>query len=266
MIPHQQSISDQPPLSDEGRNILAVLVREMGRGRFRPHDEGTFCGYKELHGTLGLPQKGPQWGKSLENQGLAELAKWIRAMELPAVTGLIVGEEVPRLPGKGYYEVNGIPIGSTDWWRDQIRKSIAFDWSPWVPDGEHVSFADFSLEARFYREGVASLVTREVKSRCDALRNRVRELFRSPDGFLCCKICDWHKPDHRISGDIVELHHLELIYESPGEGRIVTIAEAVDLFVPICPTCHRMIHSRTGGGQFAPDTLRAILQKNPPNK
>jgi predicted HNH restriction endonuclease len=64
-----------------------------------------------------------------------------------------------------------------------------------------------------------------------------------------------------ISGDIVELHHLDPISEAPDEGRIVTIADAATLFVPVCPNCHRMIHARTGGGQFDVEALRRILQK-----
>lgn len=251
----------QPALSEDGLRILEALVAEMWRGRFRPHEEGTFCGYKELHTMLELSQKGPHWGKSLENQGLADLAKWIRAMNLPAITGLIVGESEPRLPGKGYYEVNGLPDGSTDWWRSEIRKAIAFDWSPWVKDTGSIAFEDLKEEARSYSEGSTSQVTREVKARCDALRKRARELFRDEDGFLRCRVCKWHKPDARISGDIVELHHIDPIAEAPEEGYTFTIADAEELLVPVCPNCHRMIHARTGGGQFDVESLRKILEK-----
>ncbi len=248
-----------PKLSAEGHRILEVLVAEMGRGRFRPHDESTFCGYKELHTILALPVKGPHWGKSLENQGLADLAKWIRAAQLPAISGLIVGEREPRLPGKGYYEVNGHPNGSTGWWHDQIRKAIAFDWSPWVPDTGALPFDEFSNDSRSYAEGSTSQVTREVKARCDALRKRARELFRDADGFLRCRVCTWHKPDARISGDIVELHHIDPIAEAPDEGRTISITDATKLLVPVCPNCHRMIHAKTGGGQFSVESLTSIL-------
>ena len=252
----------QPVLTDAGRNILQALVGEMGCGRFKPHDPESFCGYNELHTMLGLPQKGPHWGKSLENQGLADLAEWLQDMNLPAITGLIVGEQAPRLPGKGYYEINGQPNGSQDWWREQVQASIAYDWSPWVPDIEPVSLTEFSLESRTYVEGTTTQVTRETKARCDGLRKRAKELFRDADGFIRCRICRWHKPQNAmISGDIVELHHIDPIADAPAEGRTITVKDALELLVPVCPTCHRLIHSRTGGGHFEKEQLRKILGK-----
>jgi len=251
-----------PLLTHEARRILEYLVSKMRLGRFNPSDEGSFCGYKEVHTALGLDKKGPQWGKSLENQGMAVLAKWIRANKLPAITGLIVAEQEPRLPGKGFYDVNGMPDNSTEWWRNQIKAAILQDWSPWVSDLEAVSFADLAADSRTHIDGASASVTREVKIRCDALRLAARVLFRGQDGLLRCRVCDWHKPAHgMISGDIVELHHLDPISEAPVEGRIVTIADAATLFVPVCPNCHRMIHARTGGGQFDIEALRRILQK-----
>lgn len=248
-------------VSDEGQRILEYLVAEMWKGRFQPHDEGSFCGYKEVHQALGLAQKGPHWGKSLENQGLADLAKWIRELRLPAITGLIVGESEPRLPGKGYYEVNGQPDGSTDWWRSEVRKAIGFDWAPWVPDSVAILVEELVFESKSYLEGSTVEVTREVKERCGALRKRAKELFRDPDGALRCKVCGWSKPPHgMISGDIVELHHIDPIAEAPKGGRAVSIADAESLFVPLCPNCHRMIHARTGGGEFGVEGLQDILR------
>jgi predicted HNH restriction endonuclease len=155
-----------------------------------------------------------------------------------------------------------LPEGKEDWCREQIQAAIDLDWSPWLPDGEPVTLAEIIQESRSYHEGATSQVTQEIKARCDALRKKTKELLRDADGLLRCKVCDWHKPeDEMISGDIVELHHLDPISEAPDEGRIVTITDAVKLFVPVCPNCHRMIHARTGGGHFDIETLRAILKK-----
>jgi hypothetical protein len=47
-----------------------------------------------------------------------------------------------------------------------------------------------------------------------------KEQLRDADGLLRCKVCDWHKPeDEMISGDIVELHHLDPISEAPDEVK-----------------------------------------------
>lgn len=79
-------------------------------------------------------------------------------------------------------------------------------------------------------------------------------------GLLRCKVCDWHKPEHgMISGDIVELHHIDPISDAPDDGRTITAKEALELLAPVCPTCHRMIHARTGGGQFDVSELKQII-------
>lgn len=248
-------------LSPSGRAILEFLVGELRRGRFRLHDEGTFCGYKEVHERLGLSRRGFHWGNSLRSQGLADLAEWLRDEKLPALTGLIVGEEEPRRPGPGYFSVFGMPDGDLAWWRAQVRAGIKQDWSKWVPDIGLVDLDDIREDSLSYLEGTTKTVSLELRARCDALRTRAREIFRSPDGFLRCEVCGWHKPDARISGDIVELHHLDPLHRAPASGRKVTLEEAIALLVPVCPTCHRMLHSKTGGGQFEVPALKQILKR-----
>ena len=242
--------TDYPVLSKGAEKLLTFLVSEIRRGRFDPEKEKTLCTFQEIHKALGLQRADNKWEKSLHSQGLDHLAKWIKTHKLPAINCLVVKSTKPRLP-----------VGNEDWWREQIQAAIAFDWSPWLPDGEPVTLAEVIQESRSYLEGATSQVTQEIKARCDALRKRTKELLRDPDGFLRCKVCDWHKPDAQIVGDIVELHHLDPISEAPEEGRVVTIAEATTLFIPVCPTCHRMIHSRTGERQFSADELKKILEK-----
>jgi hypothetical protein len=242
--------TEYPVLSKGAERILVFLVAEIRRGRFDPANERTLCTYQEVHNSLNLQRTDNNWEKCLNAQGLDHLAKWARTHNLPAITGLVVKSTKPRRPE-----------GKEDWWREQVQASIGYDWSPWLPDGEPVTLAEIIQESVSYLEGAMSQVTKEIKARCDALRKKTKELLRDSDGFLRCKVCGWHKPDARISGDIVELHHLNPISEAPDEGRIVTIADAAKLFSPVCPNCHRMIHARTGGGQFDVEALRRILQK-----
>jgi hypothetical protein len=243
--------TDYPVLSKGAEKILFFLVAEIRRGRFDPANEKTLCSFQEVHDALGLQRTDNNWEKSLNSQGLDHLAKWTRTHKLPAISALVVKSTKPRLP-----------VGKEDWCREQIQLAISFDWSPWVPDSAPVTLAEIVQESRSYLEGATSQVTQEIRARCDALRKKTKELLRDADGLLRCKVCDWHKPeDEMISGDIVELHHLDPISEAPDEGRIVTITDAVKLFVPVCPNCHRMIHARTGGGHFDIEALRAILKK-----
>jgi len=246
-------------LSASGRAILELLVSEINRGRFRPHDEGTFCGYKEVHRKLNLPLQGFQWGASLSKQGLGDLAKWLQSEQLPAITGLIVGEGKMRRPGPGYYSAFNVPEEDIKWWRDQVFAAIKQDWSKWVEDVGLIDLDELREDSLSYIDGAKNTVNFEVRTRCDALRKRAKEVFRSKDGFLRCKVCGWHKPDARISGDIVELHHIDPIHAAPSAGRKITLKESMEMLVPVCPTCHRMIHSKTGGGQFDLRALQQIL-------
>jgi hypothetical protein len=204
-----------PTLSEQGQLILNFLVAEIRRGRFRLHEPETFCGYKEIHDRLGLPKKGPHWGSSLANQGLADLAKWARVAGIPAITGLVVSSTNDHRPGDGYYNVNGIAPNSEDWWRAQIAEAIRHDWSEFVPDYEAVTEAELASTSRVFVEGCFTQITVATRERCAALRKRAAELHRSPDGFLRCCVCGWRKPDHRFTGDIVELHHVRLLSALP---------------------------------------------------
>jgi len=48
-----------------------------------------------------------------------------------------------------------------------------------------------------------------------------------------------------------------------GADRTLTLDEALALLTPLCPTCHRMLHAKPGGGSFTIEQLREYLP-NPP--
>lgn len=249
-------------LTAEAKNILQLLVNLIREGRFLPKDEQSFMGYREVHDALGLAKQGPHWGNSLRFQGLADLAVWLRLNELPAATGLIVDQSSFE-PGDGYYEVNGRPANDRAWWVEQVRQAIAYDWSPYVDDDTTPSVADLMAYSSAVIEGTLNTVSVEVRSRCEALRRRAKQYYRDVDGKLRCEICGWHKPDNRISGDIVELHHMRPLGKLPTDGMKLTMREAVESLVPLCPCCHRIAHSRIGGRSFTLDELRGIIPKHP---
>lgn len=240
--------TDYPILSKGAEQILGFLVAEIRRGRFDPTNEKTLCTYQEVHDALGLQREDNSWEKSLNLQGLDHLRKWTETHKIPAISALVVKSTKPRFP-----------VGKENWSREKIQMAIKLDWSSWVADSGPVTLAEIVQESRSYLEGAKSQVTQDIKARCDALRKRTKELLRDSDGLLRCKVCGWHKPNAQISGDIVELHHIDPISEAPDEGRIVTITDAVTLFVPVCPNCHRMIHARASGGQFGIEQLKQIL-------
>lgn len=123
---------DFPVLTEGARKILVYLVAEIRKGRFDPGNERTFCKHKEVHETLGFFRIATQWSGSLETHGLTHLHKWTRTHQLPAIAGLVLSEKKPRRPDPFYYKEYGMPDGSTDWWREQIKAAIEFNWSEWI--------------------------------------------------------------------------------------------------------------------------------------
>jgi 5-methylcytosine-specific restriction protein A len=250
-------------LAPEGKAILQLLVNCIREGRFRPDNPKDFMGYGEAHRRLGIERRGIHWGGSLRKQGMENLAVWLHENGLPAVTGLIVDQK-NFLPGDGYFEVNGRQIDDRNWWSDQVRKAIAFDWSPYVEDDTAPSLDELARYEQSVVEGKLSTVEVEVRSRCEALRKRARQYHRSSDGKLRCLVCGWSKPDNgMISGDIVELHHIRQLAKLPVDGQRLTLADAVQSLAPLCPCCHRILHSRTGGGPFTLDQLKDIIPRYP---
>lgn len=245
-------------LSPEAKAILQLLVNKIRAGVFNPSDGQTFLGYAETHEILGIQRIGPHWGSSLRKQGLQDLAEWLLRMNLPAITGLIVDQST-FLPGDGYFEIYNRPLSDRAWWSDQIKKAIAYDWSPYVEDDPVPSLDDLRSLNKAIVEGKMDKVPVDVRSRCEALRKRTRQYYRSPDGYLRCEVCSWHKPDSRISGDIVELHHIETLCSFPAEGKKLTLQEAIENLRPLCPCCHRIAHSRIGGGTFTLAELKGII-------
>jgi hypothetical protein len=247
-------------MTSEAKAILQSLVDQIRKGRFRPHNEETFMGYGEMHKELGLERKGPHWGNSLRMQGLGNLAEWLHQKGLPAVTGLIV-DQTNFQPGDGYFEANNRPPNDREWWTQQIKQGIAFDWSAYVADDKIPTEEEIVSFARAVEEGTVNTISVQVRSRCEALRRRACQYYRSPDGKLRCEVCGWYKPDNRISGDIVELHHIRPLAKLPAEGAQLTMREAIESLAPLCPCCHRIAHSRIGGRAFKLEELKSIIPR-----
>jgi predicted HNH restriction endonuclease len=112
-------------------------------------------------------------------------------------------------------------------------------------------------------EGKESEKPTKVRQRSQKLRDLAREHFRSPDGKLRCAACEWTKPAFQLAHEIIEIHHTEEMSTLPKAGRKLTLAEALALLTPLCPTCHRMLHAKPGGGSFTVEELREHL-RNPP--
>ena len=113
----------------QGKNLLELLVSKLIT--VVPGRPETYIGYKECHDRLGLPQMREKWGESLKPQGLSSLADWTKANNKPGITGIIINLSTME-PGKGYFNFFGKDDDDYAWWADQIAKSKAYDWTPYI--------------------------------------------------------------------------------------------------------------------------------------
>jgi hypothetical protein len=250
---------DPERLAPPAQQLLDAIVREIGRGRFVPGRPDTYLGYREAHAMLGLPRKGGTWGRSLKYHGLNDLAMWLRNKRLPAVTGLIV-DTTKRRPGHGYFRMFNNGRESDGWWREEVRRAVEYDWTPYSRDLKPPTNRELS-DYDEYTEGKRTTITMQTRRRCEALRKRARAFYTSPDGELRCAACGWTRPQTILRSSIVEIHHILPMAKLANRGTSRTVSEALKQMAPLCPNCHRVAHARPGGSSFSLKELKKVVTR-----
>jgi predicted HNH restriction endonuclease len=243
----------------EADRLLDLIVRCIRDGRFTPGRTNSYLGYKECHDLLGLPQKGGTWGRSLQQQGLNALAEWVQDKQVPAITGLIV-DTTSHKPGHGFFTAFNHGKEDFDWWRAEVRRAIAYDWSLYSSAENLPTKKEIQDFDRLYTEGQKCNFDSEVRLRCEALIKRAKAYFKEPDGELYCLVCGWHRPSKQLRGDIVEIHHLRPISALPKEGEKWTFEAAIKIFAPLCPNCHRVAHANPDKTLYSLTELKSIVK------
>ena len=104
-------------LSKEARNLLQYIVSRISD--IDVANPATYPTYSQAHEALGLSQIGADVGKSLQVQGLTELAQFAIEENLPAVTGFIVRKR-EQDPGKGFYTLyRKDEFVDSGWWLEE---------------------------------------------------------------------------------------------------------------------------------------------------
>lgn len=250
-------------LSKDAKRLLSAIVGEIREGKITPGNPKSYIGYGEAHTLMGIKKIGPTWGVSLMKQGLTELAQWTVDRNVPKVTGLIVDQKTFR-PGKGYFKLFRIKKEKLVWWHMQARDSIAFDWSSYIPEQDLPSWEELVDYEKAIIEGKVYSISVKVRKRCDALKRRAKNYHRGEDEILRCRACGWYNPaPASFKGNIVDMHHLYSLKNMPSEGKKLNLSEAIKNLVPLCPTCHRLIHALPKGETHSLEDLKYLLKKYP---
>jgi hypothetical protein len=263
-------------LSKNSLQILDLLAREIDRNRIVVDDKSTYLGYKEVHDLLGWKkiQKVRTWGDSLNELGLGELAIWAKDNKLPAITGLVIAKKVNDdekrfVPGGRYFKINGKDKSDLGWWEKQVLDAIdKRDWHQWTESLRSfetklrsVVETEISLHAldgdEYFFEGQFQEKSTNRRARDPKLREAARRHFKAKFEWRCI-VCSW-VPLQELETDVLELHHKRAISNYDSQGEKIKIAQALDNLVPICPTCHRIVHS-SKTGQISLDDAKEFVR------
>ena len=98
-------------LSATEQRMLDLLIRHLPK--VRPGYAPSYLGYKDVHEALGLEMHGSTYGISLQVQGLESLARHLREIGAPALTGIVI-DKTAGWPSHGYFNVHQRPRISCD--------------------------------------------------------------------------------------------------------------------------------------------------------
>jgi uncharacterized protein (DUF433 family) len=146
----------------KGKKLLALLVSEIKRGRFKPRQPETFISYSEVLEKLGIPKRGLA-GHQLQREGLRELEEWTsKTASVPKIDALIIDKRKKR-PGPGYAPSHGHSEADWEkWWLDETARAIAFEhWDAFVGE-EAFSYPATSATADALREGPDGVDYRKI--------------------------------------------------------------------------------------------------------
>lgn len=212
-------------LKRSAQNVLDYLVSVLPA--VRPGHPETFKTYGEVHTALGLPGI----PHDLVSQGLGDLADALRRAGLPGITGLVITQD-KLMPGEGYFSLYGRQPDDFQWWKDEIKRVLDFDWSSY-------SSRSKPKEAlrQFPKTPIASDAKKPTRVKAEAYR-----ILR--DTNLARQVKRLHHYKCQLCGEAIELadgslyaeaHHIQPL-GAPHEGP-----DKIGNIICVCPNHHAML-------------------------
>ena len=227
-IEHQDPASLQP-LPSKGRKLLQAIVEYTEKNETTLERPESFPTYSEMYRSVfpQAPAKLVRVGGLLRKEGLDELNEWtLINASLPRVTGLIVNKQSGR-PGPGFSrEVNGEDQFDRDWWVEEVKRSLAFDWTPFIGKQKENSpiFPSEDLAPEDLTEHSRTEVSRIIRD--SVIVRKVKKLHN-----YTCQICRTQL-ELRQDEFYSEAHHLKPL-GAPHNGP-----DIISNLICVCPTCH----------------------------
>jgi len=242
-------------ISSESLSILKYLAKQIHSNRVIPERPDTYISYSEIHHKLNLVYLGPKYGESLLNQGLRELVEFLENNNHPRISSIII-DKATLMPGGNYFKFFGREYEDIQWWNQQVRKVLKFNWLKLIEKIEGVPvhgivYPDVLNEQEVHNEGMKKKVLINYYERDSLGRRKCIEYY----GCQCivCKIMF-----ESIYGDIgkhfIHVHHI-IPLSSIDETYIL---DPVKDLRPVCPNCHAMLHKRVP--PFSIDELSSKLK------
>jgi predicted HNH restriction endonuclease len=250
-------------LTSDGGRLLEAIVGYCQFYRVDSQRPATYPTYGELYRVIvpNSPSIVLHVGRHLRRKGLDDLNRWTQENPtFPKITGIIVNKATRRPHNNFFLSHNRTPIRDDRWWRDEVQKSLAFDWSPYLSESGF-TFDDVSAVTNV-SEGAKSARTIILRQRSAKLRAAAIAHYKAQNGGkLICYLSKWSAPDIPLNDAIIELHHLKALGGRSAKGVTMPMKEAIELLRPVSPNIHRMLHSKPGGGCYSIEEFIALTAK-----
>lgn len=116
------------------------------------------------------------------------------------------------------------------------------------------NFDNVTIEEGSYRE-----LSSRVIERSQQLRAAAVQYFADENGSIECKGCGF-RSEAIYGGDakgLIEIHHTRPLSVQGGQAAHYSMRVALQGVVPLCPSCHRMIHFKQGN----PISIAELVQR-----
>lgn len=121
---------------------------------------------------------------------------------------------------------------------------------------------DDNFDGIVIEEGKRENVTNVVYRRSSILREAALKHYSDENGSIACSACGFRAES--IYGEetkgLIEIHHVEPLFLGKGRSLRKSLKIALEKVVPLCPNCHRIVHS-TPGTTLTLDDLKLRIYK-----